>query len=62
MILILLNKLWTKLIGRNKMKADPNEKRLVKQNDLKKLKKEILKEDRKEDNKLYVRKTAKRKK
>lgn len=44
------------------MKACANEKRLVKQNDLKKLKKDILKQDRKEDNKMYVKKSATKRK
>lgn len=42
------------------MKQCPNEKRVVKQKDLKKLEKKILKEDRKEDDKLYERKRKKR--
>lgn len=42
------------------MKMCPNEKRVVKQKDLKKLEKKILKEDRKEDDKLYERKRKKR--
>lgn len=44
------------------MKACPNEKRMVKQSDLKKLKKDILKEDRKEDNKTYVKKSSTKRK
>lgn len=42
------------------MKQCPNEKRVAKQKDLKKLEKKILKEDRKEDDKLYERKRKKR--
>ncbi len=41
------------------MKACPNEKRNVKQRDLKELEKRMKKEDRKEDNKLYARKRKK---
>lgn len=44
------------------MKACPNEKRIAKKDDLKKMKKEILKQDRKEDNKMYVKKSSKGKK
>ena len=44
------------------MKADPNEKRIAHKSDLKKMKKAILKEDRKEDNKMYVKKSSKGKK
>lgn len=43
------------------MKACPNEKRLVKQDDLKRMKKEIMRKDRKEDDKMYVKKSGKRK-
>ena len=41
------------------MKATPDEKRVVKKEDLKKLEKKIIKEDRKEDDKLYQRKRKK---
>jgi len=44
------------------MKACPNEKRIAKKEDLTKMKKDILKEDRKEDNKTYVKKSSKGKK
>jgi hypothetical protein len=43
------------------MKACPNEKKIAKKKDLNKMKKDILREDRKEDNKLYVKKNSKRK-
>lgn len=38
------------------MKACPNEKRVVKQSDLKKLEKKIKREDEKKDAKMYQRK------
>ena len=41
------------------MKAVPDEKRIVRQNDLKRLEKKIKREDRKEDAKIYKRKNAK---
>ena len=41
------------------MKACPNEKRLVKQKDLKEVEKKIKSQDRKEDDKLYQRKGKK---
>jgi hypothetical protein len=41
------------------MKACPNEKRLLKQSDLKRMEKKIKREDRKEDAKLYERKRKK---
>jgi hypothetical protein len=41
------------------VKQCPNEKRVVKQKDLKKMEKKIQKEDRKEDDKLYKRKRKK---
>ena len=44
------------------MKACANEKRLAKKSDLSKMKKSIEKKDRKEDNKMYVKKSAKSKK
>lgn len=44
------------------MKACQNEKRIAKKSDLEMMRKKILREDRKEDNKLYVKKTVKRKK
>lgn len=44
------------------MKACANEKRLVKKGDLEKMKKQMVKSDRKEDDKRYVRKTVKGKK
>jgi hypothetical protein len=43
------------------MKACPNEKRIAKKSDLEKMKKAILKEDRKEDNKMYVKKSSRKK-
>lgn len=44
------------------MKQCANEKRIAHKSDLEKMKKKILKEDRKEDNKMYVKKSSKRKK
>lgn len=44
------------------MKACANEKRIAHKSDLQKMKKVILKEDRKEDNKTYVKKSSQRKK
>jgi hypothetical protein len=44
------------------MKQCPNEKRIVHKSDLDKMKKKILKEDRKEDNKMYVKKSSQRRK
>ncbi len=44
------------------MKACPNEKKIAKKSDLKKMKKEILREDRKEDDKKYAKKSSKSKK
>lgn len=44
------------------MKPCPNEKRIAHKDDLKKMKKAILKEDRKEDDKRYQKKSPKRKK
>jgi hypothetical protein len=41
------------------MKACPNEKRVVKQKQLKQMEKKIKREDRKEDDKMYVRKRKK---
>jgi hypothetical protein len=38
------------------VKQIPDEKRIVKKADLKKMEKKILREDRKEDNKLYEKK------
>ena len=43
------------------MKPCPNEKKLLKQKDLKKMEKKILREDRKEDDKLYERKQKRKK-
>jgi hypothetical protein len=42
------------------MKKDANEKRMATQSDLKVMKKKIMKEDRKEDNKLYAKKGKKK--
>lgn len=51
------------LVGRLlTMKSYPDEKRIAKKSDLKKMKKEILKQDRQEDDKKYVKKSSKRKK
>jgi hypothetical protein len=44
------------------MKKLGDEKRLATKNDLKKMRDKILKEDRKEDNKLYQKKSSPRKK
>lgn len=44
------------------MKQCANEKRIAHKSDLLKMKKKILDEDRKEDNKTYVKKSSKRKK
>ena len=41
------------------MKACPNEKKIVRVNDLKRLEKKIKREDRKEDAKIYERKRKK---
>jgi len=43
------------------MKRSKDEERLVKQSDLKKMEKKILEKDRKEDNKMYQKKSVKRK-
>lgn len=44
------------------MKAGCDEKRLVKQSDLKRMEKRILEKDRKEDNKMYEKKHKKHRK
>lgn len=43
------------------MKKLPDESRMAKKSDLKKMEKKILEKDRKEDNKMYVKKSVKRK-
>ncbi len=43
------------------MKKCPNEERIAKKSDLKKMRDKILKDDRKEDDKLYAKKSDKRK-
>lgn len=43
------------------MKKSKDEERMVKQSDLKKMEKKILEKDRKEDNKMYQKKSVKRK-
>ncbi len=58
-IIMLMKKSIRRLLP---MKKCPNEERIAKKSDLKMMRKQILKEDRKEDNKLYVKKPAKRKK
>ena len=42
------------------MKECANEKRIAKKADLERMRKRILKEDRKEDNKMYVKKPRKK--
>jgi hypothetical protein len=44
------------------MKACQNEKRMAKKSDLESMRKKIMREDRKEDNKTYVKKSERRKK
>lgn len=44
------------------MKPCPNEKKLAKQADLERMRKRIMKEDRKEDNRMYVKKSSAKRK